>query len=153
MNKVHNVLGIVLLAGILCHGAGLVVAELLFPPENLSVVENPDAVQARIKLLKYTYNICMTCVFCFFVGNLDLCWRCFKERTEADLQKWMVYYLKLIAAMLICTGIFTLMDMDNWQNYFFPLWSALGVVIILLVLPAGAWLIKRNKKSSGENAV
>lgn len=103
--RAYNVIAFMLLAGIVCHGAGILAANLLYPAESLSVAINPDRIGTRIKL--------------------------------------PIRYLKLIVAAIICTGIFTLIDRADWQNFFFPLWGILCGIGILLIISFVVWLIKR----------
>lgn len=137
--RAYNVIAFMLLAGIVCHGAGILAANLLYPAESLSVAINPDRIGARIKLLKYTYDICGTCSLIFFFESLILLCR----DLELDFKKQAIRYLKLIVAAMICTGIFALVDRADWQNSFFPLWGILCGMGILLIISFVVWLIKR----------
>ena len=145
LNWAYTVLGILLLAGVIFHGAAYLAADMLFPPEGLSITANPDGVYDRIRLLQWAYHVCSICVFCFFVGNLFLLWNSRRQETTAGSGNRAVYYLKLSAAVLICTGIFAVIDIDDWQDYFFPLWTVFIEMAVLLALSTGVWLSKRRK--------
>lgn len=99
--RAYNVIAFMLLAGIVCHGAGRLAANLLYPAESLSMTVNPDEINARIKLLEYTYNICTACSCIFFFESLILLWR----DLRTDFREQAVRYLKLIVASVTCTGI------------------------------------------------
>lgn len=143
IQKAYKVFVMILLAGIICHGLGIIIADLLFPYESLSIVADPSKVHLRLDILNYTYYGCMTCAVIFFLGMIDLLRRCNQSSVIPSPKKLVTSGLILIALLLGCTGILALLDWDNCLNFFFPLWSILPAIGIFLVISLVLWLIKR----------
>jgi len=144
IKKSFNVLVIILLAGIICHGLGLIIADSLFPRESLSMALDPGKIHLRIDVLNFAYGGCTACSAVFFLGLLHLLWRCNRNNQVPNPKNLGICCLRVITVLFACTGIFVLIDWNNWQNYLFPLWSILGTLGLFLILSFALGLAKRK---------
>ncbi len=141
LQKKINWLTLVLLAGLLAHSLiFLYINRTLDPLGDLS----PQQWMLRQERRRLAEGIAAVCGGLYSLGHLCLIGIHLRKGSLPPVPEMLVYWLRQIGWMLVCTVPFALMDTIFWGDHLFPLWSLMGSVLFLFALGVAARLYQKR---------
>lgn len=138
------VLVIIMLVGIVIHSTVLWTINRFLSPTDFTngTVDYVSAVKTRLSLHQFALLAIGICSTIFLVGNIAMLCFFIKKCPTVAFHKLFVLFFAIVAAMFACVGPFAIADKVFWQDYLFPLWSILPVMVLLFIILISTNLIK-----------
>ena len=126
---------------------GLLVYSVIFLIINKSL--NPATIAGNDIHIRWqaAETIFTVCSFVYVIGHILIIYSFASRRISASLRTIFLYFTTQVGLMFLCTVPFAVFDLSFFGDYIFPIWSTVGILLILLFVTLAVGFYQKRKEA------
>ena len=104
-------------------------------------------INKRLMWRQAAETIFTVCSFVYVIGHILIIYSFASRRISASLRTIFLYFTTQVGLMFLCTVPFAVFDLSFFGDYVFPIWSTVGILLILLFVTLAVGFYQKRKEA------
>lgn len=141
--KIILILDVLLFVGLLVYSVIFLIINKSLNPATIA----GNDIHIRLMWRQAAETIFTVCSFVYVIGHILIIYSFASRRISASLRTIFLYFTTQVGLMFLCTVPFAVFDLSFFGDYVFPIWSTVGILLILLFVTLTVGFYQKRKEA------